>query len=887
MKLKSAVRIIMSVIATALLLCLIPACFPSDDPDMSLQWKEKWLTPVKLIVGGDVIIDMNEPEKASAFVAEAGSTHVIKLENDSDRDVTVIISNGEGAIEMKASRNGVSALEVGFARDYDISRYVALVIEDDGVAYTREADALAMAAKESRISDIVMMSDADVDGDIAFEHPVDLVPNGFKLGVSGVLSVNTEESGTVAFWNTSAEQISVGGFYVDAPACDLIVKTKFYDHGGKEEFYHTVKTYNGQPADPMVKRIENLQMLEALCDEASYPKLREGMTVSFAPGVSIGKNSAAFSVPVNFVFEGSFSISSPITVSTDATGKIDIKNLGGNQVRGELFDIYAPLCELTTQGCSINIYDVLENMRVSSFNGMDLSDCVLGGEGEGFIESISMLIEDNRNLSADVTWRVEGNYIRATVSCVLDPDLLNNANLSVEAENGIYTFNDACLTKDGYVDLMAPAGCFVTVTDANGATKRYAVITEYEPTKLPVIVIDVEGDSVIDSLTEYKRATIKINSKYTNGEFPSLETSTVNIRGRGNSTWGWEKKPYKLKFDSKTSVLGMTANKDWTLLANYADKSLIRNTVALNMAHILDGMPFATSQYPVDLFVNGEYLGVYTLGEQIEVKEDRVDIEVDLNVNNVDTGYLLQIGGTTSEDTWDVTCFYTKFLRYVKLEEPEDEYLTRERVKYIKEYCIAADNAVMAGVGYEEYIDVDALIDWVILHELTYNLDSCFHRSVYIVKQMGGKLQMGPAWDFDLALGNMSRDYGKYDIWVLPGEDDEDAYIKLNWLNYLYYNEDFCRKMEARWNEVKDELLYSSLDLIDELYEKVAPSAEYNFKVWDILGKKVAFEPSYTNKYDTYEKQIGYLRDFIQDRWTWIDENVSKLPMVHELPATE
>ncbi len=894
MSLKLIRRAVLGVLAAVMVLLAISACFPADDtpPDMSVEWKQTWLTDAVLTADGDTVMDFSHPERSGEMILKAGKAYTLTAVNNTNKPISVVVYIGGGTASLAAAggfvtvnvpKKGEASFTLTPSDDTDISACVGLSRDGESMLYTRGTDALDTALAKSNAKHIVMLGDASFEGDYIIRRPAEIINNGHKLTVGGTLAVETDAAGTVAFWNTSHTEYAVAGFFVHAPSCDLTVKTAFFNFNGRDAFYHTVKSINGTVTDPASKTIRDTAMLEALCDGDRYPKLTAGMTVRFADGVSLRDTDAVFTVPVNFVFEGSFAFEAPIRVETDQAGNITVKNIGGAKVEGEHFDIDAPMCDLSVENCSIDIYDVLEYMNLMSFNKMNLSECVLGGDGTGTVSSIEMTMHDNRNLSADVKWTVDGDYIRGTVSCVLDPDLLRGASLRVKAD-GVYSFSEGCLTDDGYVDLLSPTGVFITVTDENGGTRRYAVVTEYVPTRIPTIVIEVENGAVIDSLTEYKVATIKINSENTNGEFPSLETTTVNIRGRGNSTWGWDKKPYKLKFPQKTSVLGMTANKDWTLLANYADKSLIRNPVAMHMASVLDGMPFAMHQYPVDLFVNGEYLGVYTLGEQIEVKKDRVDIDVDLNVNNVDTGYLLQIGGTSSADTWDVTCFYTNFLRYVKIEEPEDEYLTRERVKYIKDWCIAADNAVVAGVGYEEYIDVDTLIDWVILHELTYNLDSCFHRSVFIVKQAGGKLQMGPAWDFDLAMGNMSRDYGKYDIWVLPGVDDEDAYIKLNWLNYLYYNEDFCRKMEARWNEVKDELLSSTLALIDDLYFKVAPSAEYNFEVWDILGKKVAFEPSYTNKYDTYEKQIGYLRSFLQDRWTWIDSNISSLPMA---PAAE
>lgn len=893
----NAVRLALACVAAVLLLSVV-SCTPNvgGEDDLSSKWREIWSCNVTVKADSKSLFSFDSP-KLNDKVLSGGSKHEITITNGESTDCTVYLPmTGESSLD---AAGGFSSVEIPAGETYKfdfvpqedtvISECIGISVGSRAACFVGSYEAFSKAVDAAVFEAVILTDDISSSGGLTVDKPIKIITAGNVLDAGGKLGVVTEDEGSVEFCLSDSKGIKCDGFFADAPNCDITVNREFFDLGDKRDFYLGARSYNSHPLSPNTKHIKDTKMLELLLDESEYPKLRHGMTVYFIDGFKL-ESDALITSPVTLIFSGNFTSDHRLTVRTDEEGVIELKNIGDAEITSDMFEFLAPECDLKEYGCDITMVDLLTSSELRSFNGVLFSECILGGDGSESLYQLTMMAENNRNLASDVVWTAYGDYLHATISCVVDPETLHRAELTPLTSGGSVSFVSAS-GESGKVDLLGDTGVFCTVTDDEGEIRRYAVITEYIPTKLPVVVIDVDRNREITSNEDYLPATIRIDCRNLSGEFPSLTEKTVSIRGRGNSTWEWPKKPYKLKFDSKTSVLGMTANKDWTLLANYADKSLIRNHVALVMAKTLDNMPFATSQYPVDLFMNGKYLGVYTLGEQVEVKKDRVDIEVDENTNILDTGYLLQIGGTTSYDTWDVTCFRTDLLRYVKVEAPKDDFLTRARVQYIKDFCLKADAAVVAREGYEEYIDVDALIDWAILHELAYNLDSCFHRSCFFIKQTGGKLQMGPAWDFDLALGNMSRDANKYNIWLIPGKNDKDAYIKLNWLNYLYCDEAFCRRMEARWNEIKDVLLEDSITAIDIAAEKVAPSAKDNFELWKILGVKVAFEPSYTNQYDTYEKQIGYLKSFINNRWKWIDENISSLPLTPEetdiLPKTE
>lgn len=468
--------------------------------------------------------------------------------------------------------------------------------------------------------------------------------------------------------------------------------------------------------------------------------------------------------------------------------------------------------------------------------------------------------EENDALSLDVTYE---EYV--------DIYTLQNALMDISVTDGSFTLNEDCINADGSINLTKAQYCMVE--DAEGNRKKYTVTMERQVCELPIVNIYLNDEKSISSIALNQYSAMEMYIDNTGApEYSGTVVIPAQIKGRGHSTWRWEKKPFRIKLDYSAPILGLHKNRDWILLANYADRSLIRNTVAYEMGKCLDSFDWTPTQIPVDLFVNGEYRGVYSIGEHMETANGRV--EIDENAEETDTGYLLEVGGNDDDMVKGVDFFHTdsQNVNYIVFKAPEN--ITDEQRQYIIDYVNAADRAIMAGEGYEEYIDVDSFCDWIIMHELTRNIDSCFWRSCFITKDKGGKLKMGPIWDFDLAFGNITADNPDYQRWVSIGSNAENAYIWVNWCNYLLYNDKFREQLRSRWFEVKDELMDTAMKCIDYYAAKLDKSQEENFKVWQIWGIKVGFSSDQNTAANTYELQIQYLKDFLTTREKWISENV-------------
>ena len=464
-------------------------------------------------------------------------------------------------------------------------------------------------------------------------------------------------------------------------------------------------------------------------------------------------------------------------------------------------------------------------------------------------------------------------YGSATYSADFLPEHLSSATISCEAENGACFLDE----NDGKITADLTQKHKLKVVDESGIEKNFTIITEYTKAALPIVQITLDdGKSVSDIMRdETIGMTISIDCSKAPEYAQGLEIQHGKIRGRGNSTWNWDKKPYKIKLDNKSEVLGLAEDKDWILTANYADKSLIRNTVAYDMGRVMN-FDWTPSQYPVDLFINGEYQGVYSLGEHMEVADSRVNITKKSEKNDK-FGFLLEVGGSENGvDVKNIDYFHTNSMKllHITFKDPDGSELTDKQRQEVFDLFNAADNAIINGGDIGEFIDIDSFVDWVIIQELTNNSDSAFRRSCYFTVDVGGKIKMGPIWDFDLAFGNYVIDNPYYNSWTIIGSSEENAYIKTSWGNYLMQNKEFRMRLSKRWWEVRDKLLSTAFASIDRYSQKIQPSQAENFKVWQIWGLKVGYSSWANYNANTYDLQIAYLKNFITNRAKWIDNNI-------------
>jgi len=377
---------------------------------------------------------------------------------------------------------------------------------------------------------------------------------------------------------------------------------------------------------------------------------------------------------------------------------------------------------------------------------------------------------------------------------------------------------------------------------------------EIDAYELPIMEIYTQDNAPIISKDDYVNCNVSVSNALYKYCFDSL---SGKIKGRGNSTWNMAKKPYKLKFDKKIDLFGNGKAKTWTLIANYCDKSMIRNYIAYSMGELLES-DYVTSTQFIELFLNGEYLGVYLVCEQNEVGENRV--EIDESYTDVNTGYLLELdrrapdeGIEEGKDWFKLNTYYA-----IKSPEPDDPLYTVEFTNYIMEYLNASYNSILSK-NYEDvknYIDVDSFAKTYIVHEIMNMMDVAYS-SFYIYKDKDGKLKSGPLWDFDISSGNYNYNFTD------PATSYSVIWAKINpWYYKLLEIEEFrnllCDYLKDNYIKIC-KLLNNILKETDDFKN----SFERNFIKWDILEKYVWPNPTELVEIHTWMGQVEWLMDWL------------------------
>ncbi len=366
---------------------------------------------------------------------------------------------------------------------------------------------------------------------------------------------------------------------------------------------------------------------------------------------------------------------------------------------------------------------------------------------------------------------------------------------------------------------------------------------------IPIVYINTENSQAITSKDYYLNATIYIDALSTGYESFGSSSSPIvtEVKGRGNYTWtGFDKKPYKFKLDKSDRIMGMGKSKHYTLLAHADDDmAFLRNTVGFELSRIV-GLPYTPMQIPVELMLNGEYLGLYFLTEQIKVTEERLNIteqedgETDADI--ITGGWLVEIDNY--DDDYQIQ-FMENSSEIIRFTLKSPEILSTQQETYITNLLTTTNAAIYNSNKYdttwEEYIDLEQLINFYLVQEVMDDAES-FHGSCYIYKDRGDdeKFMFGPVWDFG---NSFRRDNGKFIY--------QDPPYGQNWIDEIaeFYN--FQSDMQYRWNVIYPEL--SGLnDFINDFIDEISTATAYDYCRWsqygtnDLMGDVSTFK-SYLN----------------------------------------
>ena len=404
----------------------------------------------------------------------------------------------------------------------------------------------------------------------------------------------------------------------------------------------------------------------------------------------------------------------------------------------------------------------------------------------------------------------------------------------------------------------------------------------YSPTNLPVVVIHTDSAKEITSKEVYIPAIISIISD--GGK--TLFSDSLQIRGRGNAAWGFPKKPYKLKLAKKARLLGMPAKaKKWTLINNYGDKTLLRNTISFHISECM-GMEYTPAIRMVDVMVNGEYEGTYQLCDQIEVKKNRVNITemtpADNALPELTGGYLIELDGYASQEkSWFTSSVYSI---PVTIKSPDDDSITTKQKNYIQRQFNAMAQRVSGNLynstlyGYNKLLDPESFCKYFLVEELCANTDAYW--STYMYKDRDStRFRTGPIWDMDLALDNDNRTHPISNITSFLYASGSSSVVgeMRTFINRIINNEkNLLTKLwsQARYDRGLD---IDNLNLcIDSLRDLINESQQLNFTRWPILNQMVHQNWQAAG---SFEKELQTVRDFLEYRLAWMDEKIGLTPV--------
>ena len=400
----------------------------------------------------------------------------------------------------------------------------------------------------------------------------------------------------------------------------------------------------------------------------------------------------------------------------------------------------------------------------------------------------------------------------------------------------------------------------------------------FQLTNLPLVVVNTDGMRMMQSKDDKVNSTVHIIS---DGGTSLLSKKDTECKGRGNASWNFPKKPMRLKFPKKQTVLpdAPAKCKKWTLINNYGDKSLMRNKIAFHMSRGI-GLSYTPYCQFVDLIFNGEYQGCYQLCDQVEVNPGRVEITEmtpdDIEGEALTGGYFIEIDAYANQEaSW----FESLRGIPVTIKSPDDDEITPEQSAYIKDYFNKFETAVFTygftseTTGYRKYLNLDSFLQYFIVGELDGNTD--YFWSIYMSKERGEeKFVVGPVWDVDLGFDNDYRTYpiaNKTDFIYRSGGSVASSAVKRLVDRILVSDTKARERLKYLWSDARVNRHYNPTyycKLVDRYAEQLAQSQELNFKRWNILGECVHMNPAVSG---SYEGEVQRVKDYLNERFAQLD----------------
>lgn len=459
------------------------------------------------------------------------------------------------------------------------------------------------------------------------------------------------------------------------------------------------------------------------------------------------------------------------------------------------------------------------------------------------LSEFRFLRKDNPLLTTDVLCAIEEES-ESVVSSYMFPQ---SKLIPVFTTNAVKVMVDDVEQVSGVTENDFSSPVTYQFVMRNGEIVRYTIALDFILIPQFTITTEDPGIAEIPSKDYYLNATLTVDGK---GIYENY-TGKTEVKGRGNSTWGYSKKPYRLKLDKKSEICGLGKAKNYILLANHIDPTLMLNSVAFKIGQLLE-MPFTNHAIPVDVVLNGKYKGSYLLTEQIEIKESRVDIDENNSV------------------MWELDSYFDEDPKFrseafnlpVMVKDPD---LTTEQFEYWKNdfnrFVMQFVQEPLEGNSYVDMIDIESVAKYLITFNLVHNMEINHPKSIFIHKEGKGKYVMGPIWDFDWAYDYEGKEvhFGSYETPLFSTE--------MNGVGTAFFQR-FLQDSRVRsiykevWQDFKVNKLNELLQYIDEYAKTIKPSVTRNSELWENTR--------------SFDAKVGELKNWLENRVGYIDREVDQ-----------
>ncbi len=434
---------------------------------------------------------------------------------------------------------------------------------------------------------------------------------------------------------------------------------------------------------------------------------------------------------------------------------------------------------------------------------------------------------------------------------------------TIDMINGFTTFR--VQLNDGFTIPLSVG----TLDSISYATTLSDEQEEKDPYRVYQMYIYTQGQSTIASKSEYVPCYVALNG----GNSYASRLLAAQIRGRGNSTWEWyDKKPYRLKLNKKQKMLGLAKAKSWALLANYRDVTDLMNTFVFELGRWM-GLPHTNHTRYVELFLNGEYNGLYQFTEQVQQGANRVAVSDDrglLIALDLDDGPELSPSAT---DNFESKVFGLP----VAVKYPDDEMLTAERLDSIRSVFGVLEDAIQRQdyATASTLLDMESMVRYLMIQQLVYNVELSAPRSVYIHKDGDGPWVMGPLWDFDAGYDfDWSDMYTGHNFFsnyheTLLGSDPVSRngnYRCSKFFTNLFGCKEFVKLYKDTWNNYADTLMDHTWGEMEKYLAALreGPMARESAK-WPVSGKN-------------FETEVAKMKKWLTNRVQYTGQLINGIP---------